>query len=308
MTSDPIPVFFNPTAGRGRAARKIGAVMDQLQNGQSKLEQVASTAPGDIEKLVFDAATSGARTIIVGGGDGSIHEAVNALLRAGTETTLGVLPLGTGNDFAKACGISLKLGDVTADLLARIEKNAVPRRIDAGRMNARYFANGAGIGFDARVSRIAREIRWPRGNLAYLAAVFQGIREGLTTPQVQMRFGELERSGKITLASINNGPWVGGMFPIAPMAENDDGFFDLVFVTPINVARLLTLLPSLISGRHIGAKEVQHHRISSFQLESNLPLPSHLDGEVQPLQKTFSIEMLPAALRVLQGPPIQPHR
>ena len=204
-----------------------------------------------------------------------------------------------GNDFAKACGIPLDWETATTLLAARISDDAPRRRIDAGRMNDRYFANGLGIGFDAKVNRIARKYRWPIGDLIYLVAVVEGLWDGVITPSVVMRYGSEEYRGRITLANVSNGAWVGGMFHIAPMASNDDGKFDLVFAKPVSRRRAVVLLPKLIRGSHVGERDIVCERIESFELVADAPVPSHLDGEVQPMQTDFRVAMLKNALSII---------
>ncbi len=299
MRIDPVPVFVNPVAGRGRAAKYFSSIREILRNRCFVFDLIESKAPGDIEQRIFMAARSGVKKIIVAGGDGSIHEAVNGILRAESDAALGVIPVGTGNDFAKASSVPLRWRDAATGLADRIEDRAPIRQVDAGRMNDRFFANGAGIGFDAKINRIARDIRWPIGDMVYLIAVFQGIRDGLLTPNVKMHYSDKTRNGAITLANISNGPWVGGMFHIAPMAKNDDGLLDLVVVAPVSNGRVLALLPRLIKGTHINAAEVSCTKVESFELTADAPVPSHLDGEVQPLQSEFQIKILKSALRLL---------
>lgn len=299
MKKRPIPLFINPVAGRGRARQRAESIRRLLQSAGVEFEDVQSTSVGDIEYMVFAAVSAGADRIIVAGGDGSVHEAVNGILRSGSQTALGVIPVGTGNDFAKACFIPLHWEDATRLLADRIANNVPPRRIDAGRMNDRYFANGAGIGFDAKINHIARSIRLPLGDLVYLIAVFQGVWDGVLTPEVRLRFDTTEYAGPVTLVEVCNGASVGGMFHIAPMAKNDDGILDLVFVQPVGRLRVFALLPRLIRGTHLSAPEVSCSTIRSLTLVASDPVPSHLDGEVQPLQCDFHIELLEQALAIL---------
>lgn len=300
MNEGPIPLFFNPVAGRGRAARKVARLGEFLTTAGIAHEAIASDAPGDLEARVLHAVDGGVGArIIVAGGDGSIHEAVNGLFRAGHNAALGVVPVGTGNDFAKACGIPLYWEDAATLLVDRIRNDIAPRPIDAGRMNERYFANGAGIGFDAKVNSIARDIRLPIGDMVYLIAVLQGMWDGVITPDVTMRYAGRDHDGPVTIANISNGPWVGGMFQIAPMAKNDDGFFDLVVAAPVSRPRIMALLPKLIRGTHIGEPDISHARVREFELIATEPVPSHLDGEVQPLQTRFRISLLEGALSLL---------
>ncbi len=299
MSSEPVPLFINPVAGRGRGRREASSIRDLLGTFGIAVELIESTTAGDLEEKVFRASATGAGRVIVAGGDGSVHEAVNGLLRAESDTALGVIPLGTGNDFAKACSIPLNWEDAGALLAKRLCDQAPVRYVDAGRMNERFFANGAGIGFDAKINRIASNLRLPIGDLVYLIAVFQGMWDGVITPNVKISYDGGEYEGPITLANVSNGPWVGGMFHIAPMAKINDGNLDLVFVSPLDRLRILFLLPKLMKGTHMSEAEVTCKAIKSFELIADEPVPSHLDGEVQPLQTEFRIELLENALRLL---------
>lgn len=299
MSTDSVPLFLNPVAGRGRAGKNAAAIVELLAANGVATTVIESEDVGNLESKVRDYASNGSGPIIVAGGDGSVHEAVNGILAAEGNVALGLIPIGTGNDFAKACGISLEWETAARLLAGRISDGAPPRRVDAARMNERYFANGAGIGFDAKVNRIARKYRWPIGDLVYLVAVLEGLWDGVITPSVTMRFGDEEYRGQVTLANISVGAWVGGMFYIAPMAENDDGKLDLVFAAPVTRRRVLALLPKLIKGTHIDEPEIRCETIESFELIADAPVPSHLDGEAQPLQTEFRIEILKGALSVV---------
>ncbi len=299
MNTEPIPLFLNPVAGRGRAGRKIRNIAALLDSLALNHVVVQSESVGNLETRVFDAVSAGAKKIMVAGGDGIIHEVVNGILRSGRPADLGVIPIGTGNDFAKACSIPVDWEEAATELAVRMRSNTPARPIDAGRMNDRYFANGAGIGFDAKVNRIARDIRWRIGDLVYLAAVFKGIVDGVITPRVTMKFSGQTVEGPITFANISNGAWVGGMFHIAPMARNDDGELDLVIAGPVSRLRIMVLLPKLMQGTHIDQPEITHSRITRCEISATAPVPSHLDGEVQPLQTEFEIEILKGALSLL---------
>ena len=299
MNTEPIPLFFNPVAGRGRAGRTIPQVTRLLDSVGLVHVLVASESVGDLETKVFDAVSAGAEKILVAGGDGSIHEVVNGILRSGRPIDLGVIPIGTGNDFAKACSIPVGWEDAITELAGRLQSNTPARLIDAGRMNDRFFANGAGIGFDAKINRIARDIQWRIGDLVYLAAVFKGMIDGVTTPHVTMKFSGQTVEGPITLANVSNGAWVGGMFHIAPMARNDDGELDLVIAGAVTRLRIMALLPMLMRGTHIDQPEITHARITQCEITTTAPVPSHLDGEVQPLQTNFEFEVLEGALRLM---------
>ena len=299
MASRIPALFLNPVAGRGRAKRRLPRILELLQQNGISVEVHQSTTTGDLERRVREAVTGGATQLVVAGGDGSIHEAVNGIMAAGGGAALGIVPVGTGNDFAKAAGIPLDWESAATLLARRIADGASPRSIDLGRMNDRWFANGAGIGLDAKVTKIARSYRWPIGDLVYLVAIFHTMLDGIATPEIRIEAGEFRWNGPLTLANVSNGPWVGGMFHIAPMANNDDGTLELLVAAPVTRGRIVQLLPKLMRGTHLAEPEIEHASVRRVRVSASTDVPSHLDGEVQSMQSEFEIEVLPGALRLL---------
>ena len=299
MTDSLVQLFVNPTAGRGRAGKRLPRIEALLREAGVAFATHLSNDVGDLEQQVRTAVSGGADRVIVAGGDGSVHEAVNGIMAASGTARLGVIPTGTGNDFAKASEIPLDWEHATTLLANRIASGAQWRRIDVGRMNERFFANGVGIGFDAKVTKVARSYRWPIGDFVYLLALFRCIADGVITPGMTITSDEMTRSGPTTLVNVSNGAWVGGMFHIAPMADNSDGKLELVVADPVSRLRTLGLLPKILSGTHMGEKEVSHVGVSRVTIEATEAVPSHLDGEVMPPMTRFEIELLPAALDLL---------
>lgn len=299
MTDASIPLFLNPVAGHGRAARSRAALSKLFKENGIAITVVESRGPGDIEEQVRQAASAGAGRVIVAGGDGSVHEAVNGIMLSGRPTALGVVPVGTGNDFAKACTIPLHWEDAVVLLIDRLKSGVAPRTIDVGRMNGRYFANGAGIGFDARVTAIARNVRLPIGDLVYMVAVLKALWDGFTAPDVDISCESAAISGPVTLVNVSNGPWIGGMFRIAPDAVNDDTELDLVVISPLSRMRIIRLLRKLMHGTHMNEREVSWHRVSSCEIVASEPVPSHLDGELQAPRTKFEVEVMAGALGLL---------
>ncbi|MGI9271983.1 MAG: diacylglycerol/lipid kinase family protein [Woeseiaceae bacterium] len=299
MTDQTVSLFLNPTAGRGRAGQRVARIKQLFLDSGLQLNVIESCAVGDLESKVAAHVNAGEQIIVVAGGDGSIHEAVNGLLRADESAALGIIPTGTGNDFAKACDITLDWEQACSSLAERIKTNQMLRRIDVGRMNDRYFANGVGIGFEAKVTKVARAYRWPIGDFVYLLAILRCLYDGVATPELAIDAEQIQRRGPVTLTSICNGSWVGGMFNIAPMARNDDGLLELLIAAPVSRLRVLSLLPKLMRGKHMHEPEIEHYSVTSVRITSAAPVESHLDGEVQPLQETFEIEIRAAALDLL---------
>jgi diacylglycerol kinase (ATP) len=299
MTTRTPALFLNPIAGRGRARRHLPRILELMEAAGTHAAVHQSTGVGDLEIQVWEAVRNGATELIVAGGDGSVHEAVNGIMAAGGDAALGVIPVGTGNDFAKAAGIPLDWEAATTLLARRVADGAHPRSMDLGRMNDRWFANGAGIGLDAKVTQIARSYRWPIGDLVYLAAIFHAMLDGIATPEILIESDELQWDGPLTLANVSNGPWIGGMFHIAPMAKNDDGLLELLVAAPVTRMRILQLLPKLMRGDHMDEREIVHASVRRVKIAAAAAVPSHLDGEMQPLQADFEIEILPDGLQLL---------
>lgn len=299
MSTDAIRLFLNPTAGRGRAGRRQARIVELLQGRDLPVELHKSSAVGNLEEQVKRHVENGASRIVVAGGDGSVYEAVNGIMRSGKDAALGVIPTGTGNDFAKACDIPLNWEHATRLLGDRLAVGQYAKIIDIGTMNDRFFANGAGIGFDAKVTRIARSYHLPIGDLVYLLAIFRAMVNGIATPCLHISSADFSWDGPATLASISNGPWIGGMFHIAPMAKNDDGKLELMIVDPVSRWRITSLLPKLMSGTHMNETEIQHRFVTKLSIVCSKPVASHLDGEVQPLQQRFDFDVLAGALRLL---------
>lgn len=299
MSHTSIPLFFNPTAARGRAKSRLPTIEKLLRDNSVEPDTHCSTSMGDLEQQIRAAVDSGVERLIVAGGDGSVHEAVNGIMRADKDAALGVIPIGTGNDFAKAANIPLDWQTATRLLADRITSNSAIRRIDVGRMNDRYFGNGVGIGFDAKVSRIAADLSWPIGDLIYLVAVFRAMADGIITPHMKIVADDYTWDGPLTLANISNGPWVGGMFHIAPMADHADGILDLLIVAPVSGPRILRLLPKLMQGSHMNEPEISRVGVRKLQITVSAPVPSHMDGEIMPLGTSFDIEILPGVLALI---------
>ena len=295
----PVPLLYNPTAGRGRAAKRISGVSTLLAEYGVPNVPVASRAPGDLATLAASSIDDGHRQIIIAGGDGSIHEVINGMMRSEESVELGVIPIGTGNDFAKASSIPLHWEHATSLLADRMASDAPAITIDLGRCNDRYFANGCGIGFDAQVADIAEGIRWRIGDLVYLAALLKLLYKGIATPEMEVSFGTQVLHGSVTLVSLCNGPWVGGSFHIAPGAFNNDGLLNLVYAEPVSRRRVLALLPKLLKGTHIEDAEVRTFATRTCSIAAREPVIWQLDGEVQEPRTDFEIEVLPGALRLL---------
>lgn len=295
-----VPLFINPIAGRGRSTARLPGILNALAASGIEADVRESTSRGDMEGQVYRAAKDGEKRIIVAGGDGSMHEAANGLMNAGCETALGLIPVGTGNDFARAAGIAADSERAATELGQRIAAGNPLRSIDVGRCNSRFFSNGVGIGIDAKVASIAAGIRLPIGDLVYIIGILRCLWDGIATPAMTVVVdGENTWSGPTTLTNVSNGAWVGGQFHIAPDADLGDGQLNVVIAAAVSRARVVTLLPALMKGRHLHASEISHVTGSRIVVHCEEPVIAHLDGELQSPSQIFDIEVQKSALVLL---------
>ena len=305
--SKPLTIYANPMAARGRSRPRVAAAAARLAANGIDCGVVWSERSGDIEQGIRTAASKGVRRVVVAGGDGSVHEAVNGIVASDAAVELGILPMGTGNDFAKAAGIPLDWEQACERLIKNLASNERPVVADVGCINGRYFANSAGIGFDARVAAAAARIRLPIGDAVYPIALLGLAARGLASAPVRIRLRkpgaetavDVGLDGPTLLVNFANGFVEGGRFRLAPHARIDDGQLDFVHVAPVSLPRLLALLPRIMRGNHLAEPEVTCEPVEHCLLECERALPSHLDGELQEPTDRFELGLVRGALRVL---------
>jgi diacylglycerol kinase (ATP) len=294
-SSEPPLVILNPAGNRGRCAKLRAPLAQALKGGRGEL--ALTTGPGAAEQMAAAAARNG-RSIIAVGGDGTLSEIAGGILASGHQVPLGIVPGGSGNDYA--C-YTLKL---PRDPLAALEiaLNGVPTPMDAGAVNDRFFINSLGVGIDANVAARAEKLkRVPllRGNALYqVASIYEVLFQYSHCPQLHVSLdGAAEDQRAYALAGVTVGPTYGGGFHINPAAVADDGLFDVCLIVKPPQMRALQLLPMVKHGRHVGEKEVRQLRIRSLVLEADHPINAHCDGEVF-TGKRFEARILPGALLI----------
>jgi YegS/Rv2252/BmrU family lipid kinase len=242
------------------------------------------------------AAAVSADAVIAVGGDGTVHEVANGLLKAGGETVLGVVPVGTGSDFARALGLPR---DPLAAAQALV--TAERRRIDVGVVNGRCFLTISGVGFDGEVAQQVNS--WPKvfgGTLMYVLGILKNL---VTYSPVEVEIvldGQPQRE-RLFLIAMGNTAWSAGGMWLVPPAQPDDGIFDIVIAGPLTKLEALVVLPKVFSGRHLGHPKVRQARAREVRITSATPLAIQADGEsIGRLPATYTIR--PAALSVLAPP------
>jgi diacylglycerol kinase (ATP) len=288
-------VILNPAAGRGRVRREWPRMADALRAAGVAFELVETKAAGDGVGHAERAAPE-FDVVIAAGGDGTVHEVANGLLRAGGGTAFGVLPLGSGDDFVKMLPVR--------DPIERIARGTA-RTFDAGRISAggaaRYFANGMDIGFGAHGAHNVRKVpRFVTGLGAYLGALALTL---LRYPKLEVRL-QLD-SGEAfaqttAMTAVMNGRAFGGSFQVCPDARADDGELDVLIVEGVGRLEILGLVPKIMRGAHRGHPRLRLARARRVLIESDEPLLVEADGEIAfEAARRLEIEILPGALRVI---------
>lgn len=283
--ASPRPVFIvNPAAGNGRASAAIERIR-AAAGGAAEI--VMSRGPGDAETQAFTAAAEGFGPVVAVGGDGTIHEVVNGLMRAPVPPVLGIVATGSANDAAR----SLKIPRDPV-LAARLAWSDRADAIDLGCCNDRSFLNVAGVGLDTVVVAAvnAQTGRFARGKAGYIVQALRELRQ-FENPSFVIRFDGQVIETRSLLLAVANLKYFGGGMKIAPQADPEDGLLDLWIGGDLSRRETLALMPVIFAGQHGRHPKVSHHRVTSVRIESAVPMQVQLDGEV--------IESLPAEFRVV---------
>ncbi len=294
----PEPVLFiiNPAAGRGRVGQmqaRLEAAIRQQAQGQPF--QIALTqAPGHATLLARE-APAGSRVVAVGG-DGTVHEVVQGL--AGSDKALGVVPIGSGNDFARMLGLH-RLG---LEAALRTAFQGRVGSVDLGLVNDQPYGASLGIGFDAAVARKALEApSFLRGMPRYLYSLFAVLKE-LELPRLELvQQGQTLYQGPALLVALMNGPTYGGGIPIVPDALPADGLLSVAVAGAFSRLGVVGILPRLLAGRHVGHPRVRFFQGDSFEVRFDRPIPAHADGELLEPAREYRVGLQPGGLRVIQG-------
>ncbi len=300
MTATHRPlIILNPAANSGQTHSLLPLIEAQAARGQ--IEVLETRAPGDATRLAADAARRGHSPIVAVGGDGTIHEVGTGILDSGCDVALGIVPAGSGNDFANA---ALHLPSRPEEALA-VALGGTPRRFDVARLNDGWLLNAFGAGIDANVAWDVRDLirrrRTPlRGSALYtLSALRQIAFHYHRLPHLTITVdGEQVMDGVTMLAAVMVGPSAGGGYRLTPEAIPDDGLLDLCIARRMIRPKVLGALVLAKDGRHTKLREVRMLRGHSVQIRSPRPIQTHVDGELQ-TGRHFDITIHPGALAVM---------
>lgn len=296
-TDQPV-VILNPASNRGNMGHFRRLVRKRLAHTPG--EYVETSRRGEAREVARKAAEDG-RSVVMVGGDGTVNEVVNGLLSASRKVPLGIIPAGSGNDFA--CQ-TLHLPRDPAEAIEHAFTGAV-KSVDAGIANDRYFANSFSVGLDADIAAAAegmKHLPFMSGLLLYYSSTLRQLFFGygrcpwMTFTLDGQPIGG-EQLQRYVLLAITNGPTYGGGFRINPQADNTDGRFDVCAIRYAPLGRALRLLPVVQKGQHAGQKEVTFLHGQTLHIECPSGVNAQMDGETMHAT-VYDVRLLPEALLV----------
>lgn len=281
MPKHNVKMILNPNADLGRAWRQaadLRPIVDQFGGA----DWSGTVYPSHAIELARQAAEEGYQMVISVGGDGTVHEVINGLMQVPAEhrPRLGIVPMGSGNDFAHTAGIDPRPAYALQAIFT-----GKPRAIDIGRLEdgsgrIEYWNNVLGIGFDATTTIRSRRLTYFRGFMVYFVAVLQTILLNHDAPQMHITTDQESWSDKLLMFVICNGSREGGGFQVAPQARPDDGILDYACIGKVSRPMMLRLLPEVMKGTHGRFPQVRMGKLSHLELQSESPLVIHVDGEI----------------------------
>ncbi|SEO70992.1 diacylglycerol kinase (ATP) [Paenibacillus sophorae] len=256
--------------------RRLADILDRLDQGGIEATTHATTGEGDATAAAADAVNRGYDLIIAAGGDGTLNEVVNGMAEKPNLPPLGVLPLGTTNDFARAMGIP-KHWEESCDLIIQQQS----RLIDLGKANDRYFINIAGGGTLTELTyEVPSRLKTMMGQLAYYLKGIEKMASLSPTELVIRASGQELIHDEFMLFLIANTNSVGGFEKLAPDARIDDGLFDVIALKKCNLAELIRLVTLALRGEHLQDKKVVYFRTNEMEVTSPGHVQLNLDGEL----------------------------
>lgn len=262
---------INPASGRGRAQRQAKLAGEYFRSRDIDVREIEGTSLQDFRKKLLTCLDSEEVSgVIALGGDGFIHEIIQHLVSR--DIPLGVIPCGTGNDFARSIGVF----DLPfSRQLELIEKHDATH-IDLGRVQDQWFAAILSSGFDALVNDRANSMRWPRGRMRYNIAMIEKL-IALRPHSYRIRVDERYLEVQATLVTVANGSSYGGGMKVCPDASLNDGLFDVMVLGKVSRIELLKVFPKVYRGGHVGHPAVTFYRCNEIEIDGSGS--SFADGE-----------------------------
>lgn len=291
-----VKVILNPYANRWGARAQAPATEAALRDAGVTCDLVSTKMPGEGIALAEAAAGEDYDAVVAAGGDGTINEVINGLLRAAGDNStkpFGIIPLGTANDFNLMAGLPKTIVESAAVIAA-----GHTRSIDAGRVNDRYFINNSAAAMEPMVTLENIKMKRLSGEVRYVVALIRALAR-LKPWHMKLDWDDGTFEGPAYLLSVCNSPRTGG-FMMAPGALLDDGKLDMVFAPQVRKVTVLSILAKLMRGEHIHDPHVIFRRVTRIDLTSRPGTPLHSDGEIfDEAAGTVRYRVLPGQVNLL---------
>lgn len=267
-------LIYNPSSGREEMKRKLPDILQRLERGGLETSTHATIGEGDATLAAADAVERGFDVIIAAGGDGTLNEVVNGMAEKSHRPLLGILPLGTTNDFARALSIPRKW-EAACDIIT----SGFARPIDVGKVNQRYFINIAGGGSMTELTyEVPSKMKTMIGQLAYYMKGLEKLPR-LRPIDIYLKSPEMDLHEQVMLFIIANSNSVGGFEKLAPDAHLDDGLFDVFILKKCNLVEFIRVATAALRGEHIHDPNMIYFKTNSIQVTSPDYVQINLDGE-----------------------------
>jgi diacylglycerol kinase (ATP) len=285
-----IALLTNPTAGKGKHGHVHDQALGRMREAGLVVRDLQGRDADEALDLARQCVADGLESLVVCGGDGMVHIAVQAV--ATSQTALGIIPAGTGNDVARYFDIPRSDPAAAADTVIA----GRTRTIDLARSGSRYFVTVLAAGFDAVVNERANRMTWPKGQMRYNISTLAELRVFKPLPYT-LQIDECRLELDAMLVAVGNGPSFGGGLRITEGALLDDGMLDVVIIKPMSKPGLIRTYPKLFKGTHVTHPQYEHHLARTVTVAAP-GIVSYADGErFGPLPLT--VECAPGALTVL---------
>jgi diacylglycerol kinase (ATP) len=283
-------LLVNPVAGGGYGGRTAGRVVGLLKAQGLRFDYQLTRFPRHASQLTLAAVNAGCQRIIVCGGDGTVNEVVNGLKNR--RVSLGIIPCGRGNDWARYLGIPADL-----EAASYVCAKGTLAELDVAQIGERYYCSIASVGLAAEVNKLANKEEYARkGKAAYLRALWQMLPR-FKSYQLRVEYDTGVYEGQALLVAVGNSAYFGGGLRITPKALADDGLLDICIVEAVGRLRFLRSFPAVFRGTHLRYGFVKYMRSRRIRITAASPLDVFADGEfIQQLPATISVH--PRALRV----------
>jgi diacylglycerol kinase (ATP) len=274
--------IINPNANMGQAWRQA-ADLRPIMEEYGGADWAGSVYPTHAIELAQKAVEDGYELVIAGGGDGTVHEVVNAIMEFPKEKrpALGVLPLGSGNDFSYSAGMDPDPAKALRQIFTGTESWVDIGKVEDDRGRTEYFDNTVGIGFDAIVTIHSHKMPWVRGLTMYVLAVLKTIFLNHNPLGVDITMdGDKKFQERLIMFTLCNGGREGGGFHLYPEAKIGDGIFNYITVPNVSRMMMLRFIPMFMSGSHLNHPKVKFGDFKDLVVESDSAMFIHIDGEV----------------------------